>query len=604
MSEAVLGTLDLQQATMKRILEDLLGHVSSASSSKMIVMVLDAPTIRSVSNIVSVYELAGNGVAVVEKLETERQPMPGLDVLYLVTPTDEAIDWIIRDFTGRQKYHQAHLSFTSRVTQSMMARLANSELLASVKSCLEVNLDFRLYSPEVFDLTQPGVYPHLFSPKDRFTCATVIEVMATRLAQVCAALHELPHIAYSTSSALAKQLASGLEEQMELIYRSIHNYPIVENRATIVILDRRFDLTTPLMHDVTYESILHDLFEVREGNWVHYQISSQGAGSQPKEAQLNYKDDIWQEFRHSPINRAGEILPDRLRAFQASHRHVLDAGEGRVSSVKEIAKAVSSLPEYEGRMNLFSKHIELVNSLMRIFLEDNFSKATFLEQLLATGVDNTETIRDGNFIVERLMSEIENYTDELKLRLIMIASTKLELSESARQALFSRVAVQDLALLMTLGTLGVRVQGKSSNSKLKVTHEGSKAARQILRETQSQFAYYRAPIADVIVKAAESKLDLTEFAFLKGLPPLYEGIGADAASVTNFRKKNEAIAKPRLIVFVIGGLSYSEIHYAKSVPSQVILGGSVLMNPKDFLRELSTMSSKPTGAEDLHLDLS
>mmetsp|Transcript_9341 Transcript_9341/g.17927 ORF Transcript_9341/g.17927 Transcript_9341/m.17927 type:complete len:605 (+) Transcript_9341:2012-3826(+) len=604
MSEAVLGSMDLQQATMKRILDDLLGHVISISPNQLAVLVLDEQTIRSVTNIVSVYELTGNGVAVVEKLESERQPMPGLDVLYLISPTDEAVDWIIRDYAGRPKYHNAHLSFTSRAPQGLLGRIANSEIVTVIKSCLEVNLDYRLYSPEVFDLRQTNVYPLLFSPKDRFTVSTVLEVMASRLAQVCSVLHELPYIAYASNSPLAKLLASGLDEQLELIYRSVHNYPIVENRATLVILDRRSDLTTPLMHDITYESILHDLFEVKEGNWVHYQVSTSGGTSEHKEAQLNYKDDIWQDFRHQPINSAGNILPDRLRTFQATHRHVIEAGQGRVSNVNDIAKAVSSLPEYERRMNLFSKHIELVNTLMRIFLEGNYSKATFIEQMLATGVDSGETVRDGNYITERLEAEIENYPDELKVRLVMIAATKVELSESIRRSLYSRIAARDLDYLTTLGTLGVKVQGKSSSCKLRVSPQVTKEAKRKLSETQSQFGYYSAPIEDIIIKASEDKLDLTEFAFLKGLPPRYEGIGPDTTSVVNFRKKNDGGTKPRLIVFVIGGLSYSEIHYVKSVNSQVILGGSTLMNPKEFLRELQAMSSKGAGVDDLQLDLS
>jgi hypothetical protein len=357
------------------------------------------------------------------------------------------------------------------------------------------------------------------------------------------------------------------------------------------------------MHDVTYEPMLHDLSEVREGNWVNYQVSSSGGSSQIKEAQLNYKDAIWQEFRHLPISKAGEDLPDRLRTFQATHRHVLEAGEGRVSSVKEIAKAVSSLPEYEALMNLFSKHIELVNSLMRAFFDENISKATFIEQMLATGVDSGETIRDANYIAERLESEIDNYSEEVKLRLVLLAAINIELSESVRRSLCSRISARDLDMLVTLGTLGVKVQGKSSSSKLKVPPQVSKQAKRKLNETQSQFSYYTAPIAEVITKATEDKLNLAEFSFLKGNPPSYEGIVPDP-SVVNFRKKNETSTRPRLIVFVLGGLSYSEIHYAKSVSSQVILGGSVLLSPRDFLRELRAMSSKAATADDLQLDLS
>ena len=33
-----------------------------------------------------------------------------------------------------------------------------------------------------------------------------------------------------------------------------------DNRATLVILDRRFDLATPLAHNIHYEAMLKDFF--------------------------------------------------------------------------------------------------------------------------------------------------------------------------------------------------------------------------------------------------------------------------------------------------------------------------------------------------------
>lgn len=50
--------------------------------------------------------------AVIEAISNYREPQPTMEAMYLVMPTSQNVDRIIRDFSeGRQQYAGAHLFF-------------------------------------------------------------------------------------------------------------------------------------------------------------------------------------------------------------------------------------------------------------------------------------------------------------------------------------------------------------------------------------------------------------------------------------------------------------------------------------------------------------
>ena len=96
------------------------------------------------------------------------------------------------------------------------------------------------------------------------------KLIASRLAHVCVVMGELPYICFQSNSPVAQQIAIALDESIKFLYRTVPNLNITQNRATIAIMDRRLDLAASLVHDIHYEALLKDLFDVGvDGNVQH-----------------------------------------------------------------------------------------------------------------------------------------------------------------------------------------------------------------------------------------------------------------------------------------------------------------------------------------------
>ena len=79
---------------------------------------MDEKATRCISSALSMYEIMERRVTIVERLKLNRQPFPEMDVVYLISPTAEAIDKISADFKSKQtaRYGDVHLFFLDTVS--------------------------------------------------------------------------------------------------------------------------------------------------------------------------------------------------------------------------------------------------------------------------------------------------------------------------------------------------------------------------------------------------------------------------------------------------------------------------------------------------------
>lgn len=57
---------------------------------------------------------------------------------------------------------------------------------------------------------------------------------------------------------IAKALAKKVNDNLKNFYEKTRNIKVREPRGTILILDRGFDLISPVIHDFFYESIVYE----------------------------------------------------------------------------------------------------------------------------------------------------------------------------------------------------------------------------------------------------------------------------------------------------------------------------------------------------------
>lgn len=95
-------------------------------------LILDEKCVRIISSYFKMMELMEMGVTALEKLELKRKSFPKMQAVYMLTPTEQSIDYLLQDFPKKKDGHYAaiHLFFSSKLPDELFQKIAlNQELM-------------------------------------------------------------------------------------------------------------------------------------------------------------------------------------------------------------------------------------------------------------------------------------------------------------------------------------------------------------------------------------------------------------------------------------------------------------------------------------------
>lgn len=81
------------------------------------------------------------------------------------------------------------------------------------------------------------------------------------------------------------------------------------------------DLFAPVVHEFTYQAMIHDLLPLVEGDKVYYKtaLTQNEASGSFKDVEIGEKDIIWVKNRHLHMKDLLEKLASEFQAFKAKN---------------------------------------------------------------------------------------------------------------------------------------------------------------------------------------------------------------------------------------------------------------------------------------------
>jgi syntaxin-binding protein 1 len=88
---------------------------------KLFMLVVDAKTSKLLNSFVGYPDLVDEGIIGVERLEFLKKPFEKIHAIYFISPTTQAIDFVVRDFNPAEPtYGYCHLVFHNFVPQAIL----------------------------------------------------------------------------------------------------------------------------------------------------------------------------------------------------------------------------------------------------------------------------------------------------------------------------------------------------------------------------------------------------------------------------------------------------------------------------------------------------
>ncbi|EPZ31820.1 Sec1-like 2 domain-containing protein [Rozella allomycis CSF55] len=559
----------------KGILVDMLRSVSNGWK----ILITDPISVKVISAAVKMYDITDENIMVVEDITKGRQPYPAYQAIYFLTPMAKSVDALLNDMKAKI-YAGGHIFFTAALSDGLFKKIATSPYKGYIKNITELFVDFIAFESKVITFERPESFYHFYSPDS----------------------HEFQE---EINFIAEKRLALTIQDKLDRYSRMANMEPLDRPRAVMFVIDRSFDVFSPILHEFTYQAMANDLLELVDGRKYS---SSQGADE--KETILDDTDNIWEGLRHTHIAETINNLLNNFNKFVSENKAAISTSQRSAATgantLKEMRDTINALPQFQELKGKFSLHMTMAQECMAEFERKKLNKIASIEQDMATGLtaDGSEVKNPVADLAPLLADRDVSIVDKIRLLILFIISRE-GVNDNDRKKLLdiAKIPFDDANAITNLALLGIKLS--KSSGKKKVSKKEKKRKKRD-DDVPYELSRYIPNIKYLIEDYIANQLTPSDYPYMRESDAAEDNPdNSGSKKITSLRNakptwqtknkdsKDKTSSTGRIILFIAGGATYAELRTiyecASSLKREIYIVTTDVLTPKKFIGQLKEL---------------
>ncbi|ODV62372.1 Vps45p [Ascoidea rubescens DSM 1968] len=629
---------------------------SSLSASNINVLLLDNFTKSVISMVATQSDLLDKNIFLIDVLENKsRDNLNHLNCLIFLNLNNAQTLSSLIDEIVKPNYSNYKIYNTNLIPKSVLEKLAKSDKLSLISKIYEIFWDYLIINKNLFLSNQiNNISNHNYnifksssklSLNDTFLNNNILKDISNSVLSILLSFKIKPVIKFESNSKVSSTLANHIFYQINSLnsnYYSLFNDNNLKQQSNnnitkkplLLILDRRNDPISSLVLPWTYQSMIMELVGIHN-NIVNLSSISSSKSNEINQFTLNVESDNF--FKDSVYLNFAD-LSDKIRDYvnlykQKSQQNDINknfnnsknSGNMNIDSITSIKKFLENFPEFKKLSSNVNKHISITSELDKKINNQRLWDISELEQILSVNENDyslhKHDLSDLKHLLLNLdpsnnngqLQQISNkkpISDDAKIRLVCLYALKYELyPQNQTKSLIKILKSQNIPSskidiiknLLTYSSSRKRlnefnaspfttIKSNSTNlfKSLSLINKGDNDT-----ENTSAFMQHIPRLQNVLLNAIDNKLSTKNY---QTLDP-YNSSNNISESISSFSSNNPTIKYTRIIVYMLGGVTYEEARIVNQLNEKnsnkgisIILGSDKILNTKKFLSDLEQMS--------------